>query len=61
MSQHPVIFIGLLRCYAAVLSDASLDREKVKNRHADGKIETSENICKRIPFHPDHRACDRQN
>ena len=30
MSQHPVIFIGPLRCRAAVLSVAFLDCEKVK-------------------------------
>ena len=37
MSQHPVIFIGSLRCHAAALSVVSLDREKVKNRHAGGE------------------------
>ena len=37
MSQHPVIFIGLLRCRTTVMSAVSLDRKKVKNRHAGGK------------------------
>ena len=30
MSQHPVIFIGLLRCRTAALSVVSLDHEKIK-------------------------------
>ncbi len=37
MSQHPIIFIGSSRCRAAVLAVVSLDREKMKNRHAGGE------------------------
>ena len=46
MSQHPVIFIGLLRCYAAVLSVVSLDHEKIKIGTLAAKIETATNTCK---------------
>ena len=39
MSQHPVIFTGSLRCYAAVLSIAFLDRETEKIDTLVTKIE----------------------
>ena len=41
MSQHPVIFIGSLRCHAAVLSVASLDCEKAKIDTLVEKIESA--------------------
>ena len=61
MSQHPVIFIGSLRCHAAVLSVAFLDREKEKNRHAGGKNRGRYRASARVPFRPHRHACDRQN
>ena len=38
MSQHPVIFIGLLRCRAAVLAAAFLDRQTTKIETLVAKI-----------------------
>ena len=43
MSQHPVIFIGSLRCHAAVLSVASLDRQTEKIGTLAAKIEAATN------------------
>ena len=39
MSQHPVIFIGSLRCRAAVLSVVSLDCQTTKIDTLVAKIE----------------------
>ena len=41
MSQHPVIFIGSLRCRAAVLSVVSLDCQTAKIDTLAAKIETA--------------------
>ena len=44
MSQHPVIFIGLLRCRAAVLSVVFLDRQTAKIGTLAAKIEAAEHL-----------------
>ena len=44
MSQHPVIFIGSLRCRAAVLSVVSLDHETEKIGALVAKIEAAEHL-----------------
>ena len=46
MSQHPVIFIGPLRCRAAVLSVAFLDHQTAKSDTLEARIETAKNACK---------------
>lgn len=62
MSQHPFIFIGSLRCRAAVLSVVSLDHEKVKNGTLAAKIEAATNICKsKSTVPPSSPRLDRQN
>ena len=46
MPQHPVIFIGLPQCRAAVLSVAFLDRQTAKIDTLEARIETAKNTCK---------------